>query len=298
MAVEQDFLVFGGEAGANVLTQAEYAALPALPTGFQSGIAPSAALNKAWRQSSIMAAVLGQLIADTTGNTVIDDGTITTIEENLGAVIRGLGSVGIDSGAANAYIVTTTPPIVGLSSTYGKGLRVVFFPLAANTGASTLNVDGLGVFGIESGAGPLQGGEIAPNFPVSVVWTGGGWMIEKSGGTLTIPNATASNQAVALGQFPFSVGAGANQSPGYIKFPNGIILQWGFIFTNGSSSGQTVTYPIAFPHAMLISAASDQGVGMYTGALVDLSNSQGIVYGGTATNTYAPGGIGWIAVGY
>ena len=200
MAVEQDFLVFGGEAGANVLTQAEYAALPALPTGFQSGIAPSAALNKAWRQSSIMAAVLGQLIADTTGNTVIDDGTITTIEENLGAVIRGLGSVGIDSGAANAYIVTTTPPIVGLSSTYGKGLRVVFFPLAANTGASTLNVDGLGVFGIESGAGPLQGGEIAPNFPVSVVWTGGGWMIEKSGGTLAIPNATASNQAVALGQ--------------------------------------------------------------------------------------------------
>ena len=117
-------------------------------------------------------------------------------------------------------------------------------------------------------------------------------------GTVTIPNATSNNQPVALGQFPFSVGAGANQSTGYIKFPNGIILQWGYIETNGSSSGQTVTYPIAFPNAMFISEASDQGNGMNTGALANLSNSQGTAYGGTAAGTYSFTSLGWIAVGY
>ena len=117
-------------------------------------------------------------------------------------------------------------------------------------------------------------------------------------GTIAVPNATSNNQPVALGQFPFSVGAGANQSTGYIKFPNGIILQWGFILTNGSSSGQTVTYPIAFPNAMFISEAGDQGSGMNTGALVNLSNSQGTAYGGTSAGTYAVTDLGWIAVGY
>ena len=117
-------------------------------------------------------------------------------------------------------------------------------------------------------------------------------------GTITVQNATSDNQPVALGQFPFSVGAGANTSTGYIKFPNGIILQWGAITTNGSSSGQTVTYPIAFPNAMFISEVSDQGIGMNTGALVNLSNSQGTAYAGTAANTYSATGLGWIAVGY
>ena len=119
-----------------------------------------------------------------------------------------------------------------------------------------------------------------------------------NGGPITIPNATASDQPVALGQFPFSVGAGASQSTGYIKFPNGIILQWGYILTNGSSSGQTVTYPIAFPNAMFISEAGDQGKNMNTGSLSNLSNSQGTVYGGTSAGTYSDTSLGWIAVGY
>lgn len=62
-----DFLVFGGGAGANVITQVSYSGLAARTSGFQSGVANSGQLNKVWRQSSIMAAVLGQFIADQTG---------------------------------------------------------------------------------------------------------------------------------------------------------------------------------------------------------------------------------------
>ena len=113
---------------------------------------------------------------------------------------------------------------------------------------------------------------------------------------ITIAPATTSNQAVNLWQFPFS--AGENETNGYVKFPNGIILQWGFLSTNGSSSGQTITYPITFPNAMIISSANDQRSGMNTGSLVNLSTSQGTLYGGSSSGTYTATAVGWMAIGW
>ena len=54
---DNDFLSFAGAVGANVISQADYASLPAQETGFQAGTAISGQLNKVWRQSSIMAAM-------------------------------------------------------------------------------------------------------------------------------------------------------------------------------------------------------------------------------------------------
>jgi len=54
---------------------------------------------------------------------------------------RGTINFGVDSGVADAYIVTL--PYV--PSGYVDGLEVNFSPLFANTGASTINVNGLGV---------------------------------------------------------------------------------------------------------------------------------------------------------
>jgi len=80
-----DFLVFGGGAGANVISQVTYSGLAARTAGFSSGVAQSAQLNKVWRQSSIMSAVLAQFISDRTGLDVLDDGTTATILANLKA---------------------------------------------------------------------------------------------------------------------------------------------------------------------------------------------------------------------
>src|SRR5690348_5744732 len=86
-----DFLPFSGGAGANVLTQDEYAALSALTSGFQSGILQSNNLNKVLRQASIISAMLAQWIADNSGNNVVDDGTTATIESSLTAALAALG---------------------------------------------------------------------------------------------------------------------------------------------------------------------------------------------------------------
>ncbi|MCK1783431.1 hypothetical protein L9Z73_03360 [Pseudomonas sp. TNT11] len=90
-----DFLPFGSAVGANVSTQAEYVALAARANGFTAGTAVSKQLNKAWRQSSVISATLAQFIADQSGNDVLDDGNLATIQTNLGLAIKAAIASGI-----------------------------------------------------------------------------------------------------------------------------------------------------------------------------------------------------------
>lgn len=93
-----DFLVFGGNGAANVIDQASYSAMDARVGGFSIGIAKSAQANKVWRQSSIMAAVLAQFIADCTGKDALDDGTTQALLTNLKqAVPAAVNYAGVNS---------------------------------------------------------------------------------------------------------------------------------------------------------------------------------------------------------
>ena len=85
-----DFLAFAGAGGANVLTQAQWAALGQLTTGFTSGILPGPNLNKALRQSSIMSSMIGAFIAQQSGQNAVDDGTTATLLTNFIAAIQAL----------------------------------------------------------------------------------------------------------------------------------------------------------------------------------------------------------------
>jgi hypothetical protein len=164
-----DFLPFAVAGGANVVSQAVYAALAALGPGFQTGIAESNQLNKVWRQASIMAAVLGQMSADITGQNAVDDGTTATILGNLLTTMQTV-SFATDTGSgANTYTLVYSPAAV-VPLTDGAMYR--FRPAHSNTGASTLAVN-------SSGGQPiltpyfnaLQGGEIVLNGVVTVMWS-------------------------------------------------------------------------------------------------------------------------------
>lgn len=72
-----DFKPFATSAGANVMSQADYLALAALLTGFQSGKASSAQVNKALRQATFIASALAQFVSDKSGLDVLDDGDLT-----------------------------------------------------------------------------------------------------------------------------------------------------------------------------------------------------------------------------
>lgn len=73
--------------GTNLLTQAEYSADAQRTTGNQPGIARSKLVNKALRQSSLLAAGLAEFIADYQANNVTDSLTPQNIADYLLAAI-------------------------------------------------------------------------------------------------------------------------------------------------------------------------------------------------------------------
>ena len=205
-----DFLPFAYGGGANVLSQSAYSALTTLLSGgYQSGVANSAQMNKTWRQSSIMAAVLGQFSADYSGQNSTDDGTTATLETNLVAAIRSATKTGVllaDTGAANAYTATNVPALTSLVNGLVQQVTIAH----ANTGASTYAPDGLTAAPIYGLAlQPLQGGElfvggtaVLVRATIAGVNTGNPiWVLmECAGGAQQIAPATQSQHAPQAGQ--------------------------------------------------------------------------------------------------
>lgn len=139
MAGTNNFLAFGTNTGANVIDQVTYSGLTARINGFTAGTAESPKLNKVWRQSSVIAAAIGQYIADQ-GYDALDNGDTATLLANLKKAFAvqidaQSGNFVIDTGAANAYVVAIDPPITA----YPDGMTLRFRASNANTGASTLN---------------------------------------------------------------------------------------------------------------------------------------------------------------
>lgn len=86
---------------------------------------------------------------------------------------------------------------------------------------------------------------------------------------------------------------------GYQKFPNGLIIQFGW--QQGGAYGITVTYPIAFPNVVLATVATIQTDGSFAGRIVDIQHIDNasfkayqMIYNGS-TSTAA---FWWIAIGY
>jgi hypothetical protein len=159
---KNEFLPFGTAANANVLSNAAYQALPARAAGFGSGVAKSEELNTVWRQGSTMAAVLGQFIADKTGQDVLDDGDVNGLLDKLkGAmggcllgiqrfttsgtytptpgtryvVVEAVGGGGGGGGCATPGAGAVSAAAGGNSGSYGKGQFSITGPIPVTIGA-------------------------------------------------------------------------------------------------------------------------------------------------------------------
>lgn len=80
---------------------------------------------------------------------------------------------GVGGGAPNAYTVTLSPASPGVNQAYRTGVAYAFGAAAANTGASTLSVDGLAAKAITKyGATPLAANDILGGQMCVVVYDG------------------------------------------------------------------------------------------------------------------------------
>jgi hypothetical protein len=139
-------------------------------------------------------------LADETGHALTADMGDALTKGIAGAMQSGSPVVATDIGTTNAYVVNYSPAIAALED----GMALWFQVKSANTGASTLNVNGTGPMPILGmGHGALQGAELAANGKALVVWKqdSGSWvLVGCSGGASQVPSATRSMHAMQLGQ--------------------------------------------------------------------------------------------------
>lgn len=81
---------------------------------------------------------------------------------------------GVDSGTANAYVLTFTANF----SAYADGIVIYWIPSNTNTSISTLNVNGLGIVNIQNANGTgLSAGQLQAGQPATVIYKGGVWVL-------------------------------------------------------------------------------------------------------------------------
>lgn len=217
-----NFKPFATAANANVTAQADWETLPALLSGFMAGKAYSAQVNKALRQSTVMASVLAQFISDSAGVDVLDNGNTAQILANLKTGMTALtpGRLLNVQVFYNSGIYNPTPGtkkvIVEMVGGGGGG--------AGSRAAASGNIS----VGGAGGAGSYAKGQFTQNFSgvqITVGTKGAGGTSSgpyaSDGGTssfgslITAAGGSAGQPAGPTNSFPFStvaavVSAGAN----------------------------------------------------------------------------------------
>lgn len=184
-----------------------------------------------------------QSLSQTVGSNAPDGATDapSTIDDQL----RSLASfIAIERDGGHQWLtsVSGTNTIAGTANgigAYVAGQTFMFTAAGANTGAATLNVNGLGAKSIvKNGAAALVAGEIPSGATVEVVYNGTNMQLL----TVASPASLTTN--------------------GYRRDPSGAIEQWGtgtFPASGASTSAVTVTVPLTWPTGLLAVVATPNG---------------------------------------
>ncbi|WP_239695446.1 gp53-like domain-containing protein [Enterobacter kobei] len=146
-----NFKPFALDPNANVTSQADWEALPALLSGFTAGKASSAQVNKAIRQASFIAAALAQYTANKSGLDVLDDGDLN------GFIAKMSAAFGKDFQALDA----TLTALAGLATGANKLPYFTGNDTAAQTDLTSVGRDIIGKNTIADILTYLQLGEAA-----------------------------------------------------------------------------------------------------------------------------------------
>lgn len=178
----------------------------AAPTGSQTTPSP----DPGFVALAIVTVAYGQTTITTTSIAVATTAPVIPSGGLLPAVQASSLTVAADVGAANVCVVNYQPPVYALTD----GMVLWFKAKAANTGATTLNVNGLGAFPLIGGAHQaLTGGEIIPNGKCQVVWRAdinSFILVECTGGALQVSPGININHGAQFGQLTGVVGSARN----------------------------------------------------------------------------------------
>jgi hypothetical protein len=130
MSHQVDYLPVAVAPGANVDSQANFAASTYQQTGFVAGMAQARQLNKVWRQPSMIASAVAWFISNMLGIDVLDDGDRPTLTTNFTNAVVAAANSGRNKIVSVAYSAT---PVFDASQ--GDTFEIV---LTGNVTSSTL----------------------------------------------------------------------------------------------------------------------------------------------------------------
>lgn len=265
-----DFKPFATGAGANVMSQADWVALAALTTGFQSGKASSAQINKAIRQALFIASALAQYTADKSGQNVLDDGNvagfITKMHTAFGADFQPLDAtltaIAALTGAANKLAYFNGPDTAALTDLTSVGRDII--------GKSTI-ADVVSYLGV--GTGRLLR---SPQVLTAV------------SGTYTPPAGMQYALVYVLGAGGGSGSAPATSSTQTSASPGGASGSWAFVKLLASDIGSSQPYVIGQGGAAGVGGAGGNGGPSSFGSLISAPGGNGST-AGVAISTSSSG---------
>ena len=263
-----DFKAFATGNSANVISEADYLALAALVSGFSSGKASSAQVNKALRQATVMANVLAQFIADSANVDVLDNGNTAAILSNLKNSMPGR-LLGVQVVTSSALITKSAGAKRWRIRALGAGAGSSAAPATAAGQVSISNGGGAGAYAegiydvsalssvtVTIGSGGVGGTAISPNGGDGGT-TSVGTLISAPGGKAGLPAGPANP--------PFQPVANTNSNS-----PTG----WNIIGTSGSGSEAAVAVSTSYA-AGSRGANSQLGVGGSVPAINTPANTGG-----------------------
>ncbi len=217
-----NFKPFALDPNANVTSQADWEALPALLSGFTAGKASSAQVNKAIRQASFIAAALAQYTANKSGLDVLDDGDLNGFISKMGTAF------GKDFQALDA----TLTALAGLATGANKLPYFTGNDTAAQTDLTSVGRDIIGKNTIAD----------------ILTYLGLGAAAKRNVGTGAnqIPDMSAYSSGSGWQKLP----DGSIEQWGRINFP-----------TNAAAVSTNVTFPIPFTQEPYVVIVYDGGFG-------------------------------------
>lgn len=235
-----NFKAFALDPNANVTSQSDWESLPALLSGFTAGKASSAQVNKALRQASVIASVLAQFIANSSGNDVLDNGDTATILANLISALK--------ANSANDFLQKI------------NNLSDITNPATART---NLALGNSAVLNVGTGAGTVAAGNDARIYGA----------LQAANNLADIASADTTRANLGLGSAATkNVGVGSNQIPDMNSFTSSLTINGWFIFPNGliiqcgiggpltpSSPDAIINFNITFPNKCLFITEHDLG---------------------------------------
>lgn len=186
---------------------------------------------------------------------------------------------GVDTGIANAYVLTFDANF----SAYADGIVIYWIPSNANTGASTVNVNGLGPIAIvNQDGGPMLAGQIPANQIAEILYLSGQFILLSS-----LSTVQTGSFAVTAAGFTAPVSGDID----YVRLGNTVTLSrsGGLAGTSNATTFVLSGLPAALrptsPRQVLCNSLNDNSVGSLVGAALITNGNDIIMLVGEVTGT-------------